>query len=89
MLESECMKDLAGRVRRLIGTFKDSVVFLDQNYWLSTWKINTSINEVKRLFFLPRDWLNVSTLQTATLNAHGTLFFPKNGDVAIVRNGMK
>lgn len=88
LLESECMADLAGQVRRLIGTFKDTIVFLDQSYWLSTWKIDTSITEVRRHFFLPRDWLNVSTLQMATLNAHGTFFFPKHGDVAIVRNGM-
>lgn len=88
LLESECMADLAGQVRRLIGTFEDTVVFLDQSYWLSTWKIDSSISEVKRHFFLPRDWLNVSTLQMATLNAHGTFFFPKHGDVAIVRNGM-
>ena len=88
LLESECMADLAGQVRRLIGAFKDTIVFLDQSYWLSTWKIDTSITAVKRHFFLPRDWLNVSTLQMATLNAHGTFFFPKHGDVAIVRNGM-
>lgn len=88
LLESECMADLAGQVRRLIGTFEDTIVFLDQSYWLSTWKIDTSINEVKRHFFLPRDWLNVNTLQMATLNSHGTFFFPRNGDVAIVRGGM-
>lgn len=88
LLESECMADLAGQVRRLIGTFKDTIVFLDQSYWLSTWKIDTSITEVRRHFFLPRDWLNVSTLQMATLNAQGTFFFPNHGDVAIVRNGM-
>lgn len=87
--EGECMADLAVQIRRLIGTFEDTVVFLDQSYWLSTWKIDTSVNDVKRHFFLPRDWLNVNTLQMATLNAHGTFFFPKHGDVAIVRNGMK
>lgn len=88
LLESECMADLAGQIRRLIGTLGDTIVFLDQSYWLSTWKIDTSINDVKRHFFLPRDWLNISTLQMATLNAHGTFFFPKHGDVAIVRNGI-
>lgn len=87
--EGECMADLTVQVRRLIGTFEDSIVFLDRSYWLSTWKIDTSVHEVKRHFFLPRDWLNVNTLQMATLNAHGTFFFPKHGDVATVRNGMK
>lgn len=89
LLESECMADLAGQVRRLVGTFKDTIVFLNQSYWLCTWKIDSSVTtEVKRHFFLPRDWLKVSTLQMATLNAQGTFFFPRHGDVAIVRNGM-
>lgn len=87
-LESECMADLAGQVQRLIGTFEDTVVFLDQDYWLSSWKINTGVNEVKRHFFLPKDWLNASTLHMAALNSQGTFFCPKHGDVAIVRNGM-
>ncbi|KAL8823269.1 MAG: hypothetical protein Q9191_006015 [Dirinaria sp. TL-2023a] len=88
-LSSECMADLAGQVKRLIGTYRDSMVFLDHEYWLCTWKIDADVHDVKRHFFLPKDWLNTATLQMATLNEHGTFFCPKYGDVAVVRHGIR
>jgi len=88
-LSSDCMADLAGQIKRLIGTYRDAVIFLDHDYWLCSWKVDSSIDEVKRHFFLPKDWLNPNMLQMATLNEQGTFFCPKHGDVAIVRNGMK
>ena len=89
LLTSNCMADLAGRIRRLIGTYQDRIVFLDHDYWLCTWRINPGLYDVKRHFFLPKDWLNHNTLHMASLNPHGTFFCPKYGDVAIVRHGMR
>ncbi|KAL8846107.1 MAG: hypothetical protein Q9221_008775 [Calogaya cf. arnoldii] len=88
-ISSGCMADLAGRVKRLIGTYQDTIVFLDYDYWVCTWRIESVVLEVKRHFFLPRDWLNSGTLQLATLNRQGTFFCPKYGDVAIVRRGLR
>ena len=87
-LASDCMADLAAQIKRLIGTYHDRIVFLDHDYWLCTWSIDAGLDDVKRHFFLPKDWLNHSSLRMATLNAEGTLFCPKHGDVAIVRHGM-
>ncbi|CEJ86006.1 hypothetical protein VHEMI03982 [[Torrubiella] hemipterigena] len=42
----------------------------------------------KRHFYIPRDWLN-TTSANAVSNSEGTLFFPKQGEVAIVRNGLR
>jgi WD40 repeat protein len=81
--------DLSGQVKRLIGTFQNCLVFLDHDYWICTWELEARSSDVKRHFFLPRDWLNTSTLQMATLNDQGTFFVPKFGNVIIVRNGMK
>ena len=88
-LTSGCMTELAAQIKRLIGTYQDRIVFLDHEYWLCTWRIDSDLTDVKRHFFLPKDWLNQSTLHMATLNAHGTFFCPKHGDVAIVRHGMR
>ena len=87
-LSKDCMTELAAQIKRLIGTYQDQIVFLDYEYWLCTWRIDARLADVKRHFFLPRDWLNPETLRMATLNAHGTFFCPKRGDVAIVRYGM-
>ncbi|KAL8787665.1 MAG: hypothetical protein Q9213_002096 [Squamulea squamosa] len=88
-LSSDCMADLAGRVKRLIGTYQDTIVFLDYDFWLCTWRLESVVLDIKRHFFLPRDWLNSGTLQMAILNQHGTFFCPKYGDVAIVRGGLR
>ena len=88
-LTSDCMTELAAQVKRLIGTYQDRIVFLDHDYWLCTWRIDAGLDQVKRHFFLPKDWLGHDSLRMATLNAHGTFFCPKHGDVAIVRHGMR
>ena len=44
---------------------------------------------VKRHFFLPRDWLNIECLELAIMTKDGTLFCPRNGEVAIIRDGLK
>lgn len=88
-LTSDCVSELAAQIKRLIGTYQDRIVFLDHDYWLCTWRIDAGLDDVRRHFFLPRDWLNHNTLHMATLNAHGTFFCPKRGDVAVVRHGMR
>ena len=85
----DCMADLASRIVRLIGTYQDRIVFLDHDYWLCTWGIDADGHDVKRHFFLPKDWLSPSTLEIAALNNQGTFFCPKRGNVAIVRHGMR
>lgn len=81
--------ELSCQVKRLIGTFQDRIVFLDKDYWLCTWEIDAGSSDVKRHFFLPKNWLNSSTLQMATLNEQGTFFCPRFGKVIIVRNGVR
>lgn len=86
---SDCMADLEGQVKRLIGIHEDKIVFLNYDYWLCTWKIDAGADDVRKHFFLPKDWLNTGGLQMAMLNAQGTFFCPKHGNVAIVRHGMR
>ncbi|EJT80596.1 NACHT and WD domain-containing protein [Gaeumannomyces tritici R3-111a-1] len=46
---------------------------------------------LRRHFFLPRDWLNTTTAHMACVGAGGdaTFFCPKQGEVAIVKNGLR
>ncbi|KAI9696263.1 MAG: hypothetical protein M1836_005816 [Candelina mexicana] len=88
-LVSKCMTEVASQIKYLIGIYQDLVVFLDHDYWLCTWDIVAELQDVTRHFFLPKDWLNHSTLPMAILNDQGTLFCPKHGEVAIVRNGIR
>ncbi|KAG8528983.1 uncharacterized protein KY384_006672 [Bacidia gigantensis] len=85
----QSLDQLSKRVARLIGSYHDRVAFLDHQYWLCTWEIDTDFSTFKRHFFLPRDWLSPSNLELAALNLHGTFLCPKNGEVGIVRSGVK
>ncbi|KAI9770636.1 MAG: hypothetical protein M1840_003228 [Geoglossum simile] len=74
---------LAQNAQRLLGCYRDRIVFLDQQNWLCTWDVNWPTEDFKRHFFLPKDWLNTSALQLVALNKQGTLLCPRNGEVAI------
>lgn len=83
------INSLAPYMERLIGSFQDQAVFLDHQYWLCTWAVDLPVSSYKKHFFLPSDWLNIDTLDLTLLNDHGTLLCPRNGEVAIVRSGIR
>ena len=89
MLVRKCAAGLTGQVKHLVGTYEDSIVFLDHDNWLCSWRVDADVNAVQRHFFLPRDWLNPDALRMAVLDAQGTFLCPKHGCVAIVQNGLK
>jgi len=64
-------------------------VFLDHQYWLCTWDLGSDESVHERHFFLPKDWINPEALILVTLNQFGTLLCPKNGDVAVVKSGIR
>ncbi|KAK5453601.1 hypothetical protein LTS15_006787 [Exophiala xenobiotica] len=66
------------------------LAFLDHSFWVCTYAINESRpSRVKRHFFLPRDWLNLDWLDLAVMRADGVLLCPRNGEVALVANGLR
>lgn len=79
-------------VRRFLGCYKDNVVFLNHEYWVCSWPLgHPSSHSIapKRHFFLPRDCIGPSSLSLVTLADGGTVMFPKNGELAVVHNGLK
>lgn len=80
---------LEHHIECLIGSFRDQVVFLDRQFWLCTWELERTHTKHKRHFFLPKDWINPLALGIIALNEHGTLLCPKNGEVAVIRGGLK
>ena len=88
LLESN-MHDIAGKVTKLMGTYQNQVVFFNHEHWLCTWEIGTPGKAYKRHFFLPKDWINSETLILSVLSDQGTLLCPINGEVAIIKNGIR
>jgi WD40 repeat protein len=89
-LQRTSLPSLGRVVNRLIGVTQEHLVFLDYQYWVCTWDIEGGDNgEYTRHFFLPKDWLSPGARKLITLNRYGTLLCPKNGEVAIIREGIK
>ncbi|MCJ1392169.1 hypothetical protein MMC18_005036 [Xylographa bjoerkii] len=74
-----------------LPTSGNTLVFLDREFWVCTWTFTDSGigSRVRRYFFLPRDWHNMECLELAVIRRDGTLVCPRNGEVALVWNGLK
>ena len=69
----------------------DTLVFLDRESWVCSLSLGESDAEagVKRHFFIPQDWLNADYLRLSAVAEDGILFIPKNGEVAVIYNGLR
>lgn len=66
------------------------LAFLDHEYWVCTYVLaDGRPGRVRRHHFLPRDWINMDWLELAVMRPDGTLLCPRNGEVAIVTNGLR
>lgn len=68
------------------------LVFLDKDFWVCTGLLTNDTgpqNGMKKHFFLPRDWLNIDCLELAAITTEGTFMCPRNGEVGIVRGGLR
>lgn len=81
---------LAASVNRLVGISQGHLVFLDHQYWVCSWDLaGGDCSEYIKHFFLPKDWLSPGALRLITLNGYSTLLVPKNGEIAVVRDGIR
>jgi hypothetical protein len=68
----------------------DLLAFISHDYWVCTWAIcDTAGLQIKKHFFLPRDWINTECLELAAVTRDGVFLCPKNGEVGIVNGGFK
>ena len=88
-LQPETVKSLSGQANRLIGSFYGHVVFLDHQYCVSTIDLRKEGSFIQRHFFLPKPWVSPGMLKLCIMNSQGTILCPKNGEVAIIRSGIK
>ena len=65
------------------------LVFLSKDFWICTYVFSEGLSaRVRRHFFLPRDWHNMDLLKLACLTPDGRLLCPRNGELAIIENGL-
>ncbi|KAK3370531.1 hypothetical protein B0H63DRAFT_317889 [Podospora didyma] len=100
-LVSTLDEEVCDLVRLFLGCYKEHIVFLNHEYWVCTFPFEQAVGRggggdgtqaagIKRQFFLPRDCISPSSLPLVTLAAEvGSVLFPRNGELAVVRNGLR
>ncbi|KAI1178312.1 hypothetical protein F4777DRAFT_113251 [Nemania sp. FL0916] len=83
--EYKTLFHLDPEIQHILGCYHDRLVFLDHMNWVCTWKIGSDTGLIRRLFFLPRDWINALSLSPLAFSKKGTLLCAVGGDVAIVQ----
>ena len=83
------LEELSAFSTRIIGVYRNRVIFLDRSFWVCSCELGLSVRSLKKHFFLPQDWISRSSLELLRCNEQCTFFCPKNGEVAIVRNGFR
>jgi WD40 repeat protein len=88
-IKGKVLTNVSKHVRRLLGCYKNQVVFLDHQYWVCTWPLGQASGTPRMHFFLPRDCIGPSAIPLVALATGPTILFPKNGEMTVVRNGIK
>ncbi|KAL8769894.1 MAG: hypothetical protein Q9194_005323 [Teloschistes cf. exilis] len=76
-------------------TDEEILAFIDHDDWVCSCVIEgyhrpvTMETKIKRHFFLPQDWVNLDNLRLATVSREGQLFYPRNGEVAVISNWLQ
>ncbi|KAI5927329.1 hypothetical protein F4810DRAFT_650319 [Camillea tinctor] len=74
---------VADAIETPLGILANGVfVFLDRSFWICSWHLRSS--DVKRHFFVPRDWLPVQSLGLLRITASGSILCARNGGVSAI-----
>ncbi len=86
----EISAKIMGNVRKPLGFYDDSFVYLDNESWVCTWRLDLEKDSdaLKRHFFIPRDWLNSETLDLCMLTKNGIFLCPHYGEVAVIKSSL-
>lgn len=67
-----------------------TLVFLDKDLWMCTLRMNSTRqhSDLKRHYFIPRDWASTESLEQCCILQDGTFLFPKDGEVAVITSSL-
>lgn len=79
--------EVTSRVEVPLGILPEkTLVFLDKDLWMCTLKMDSTrrLSDVKRHYFISRDWASTESLEQCCLLQDGTFLCPKDGEVAVI-----
>lgn len=86
---------ICARIKTLLGVLPGPrLVFLDHDLWICTFSLEYNTHGenqaqmIRRLYFIPRDWVGEVSLDKCVLMQDGTLFWPRNDSVVVIECNM-
>ncbi|KAF2131995.1 hypothetical protein P153DRAFT_310495 [Dothidotthia symphoricarpi CBS 119687] len=84
-------------IKHFLGMFGHKVVFLDHHLWVCSIDLTSLRPEhkgtyegtVKKHFFVPLEFVGGNEGNTGLVTQKGCVVFPKEGEIAVVRDGLK
>ena len=66
------------------------LVFLDQDLWVCTFKLESMYDDesLKRHYFVPRDWISTEGLEQCSMMGDGALLCPRDDKVAVIKSSL-
>jgi WD40 repeat protein len=88
--------DVAIQIERPLNIFaSDRLVFVDRSFWLCSWHLDSAADpsssvstNIKRHFFLPRDWITPDMVRLLHLAETGTLLCPRRGELTVIESSL-
>lgn len=75
-------EEVASQVFIALGILFDSTfAFFDSDLWFCTAPLTGNKKEIKRHYFIPRDWLGSASVSQCAVGGDGTLFWPRDDRV--------
>ncbi|KAJ3545667.1 hypothetical protein NM208_g2401 [Fusarium decemcellulare] len=82
--------DFALSGARRVSYESPCLAFLDQEAWVCTWTLDdVDGSRLKKYFFLPRDLVNVESLEMSIMTQDGRFICPRNGEIAVLSGGLR
>ena len=83
--------EVMARIEVPLGILPEkTIVFLDKDLWMCTLRMSPSrqLSDLKRHYFIPRDWASSEGLEQCCLLQDGTFLCPKDGEVAVITSSL-
>jgi WD40 repeat protein/pimeloyl-ACP methyl ester carboxylesterase len=82
--------EVASAVEHPLGILAGpTLVFLDRDLWICSYRLGSSMETHRRHFFVPRDWMSSEGISQCNLLPDGTLLCPKDDRVALIRGPLE
>ncbi|CAN9391730.1 unnamed protein product [Alternaria alternata] len=84
-------------IKHFLGIFERSIIFLNHHLWVCSIDLSSlrpgvagTVKElVKKHFFIPLEFLGGNEGNMGSVSRKGNVIFPKEGEVAVARDGLK